>query len=114
MATAAGNKFDSTPTESFSPQIKYDSSNALPATLITQNNRGITGRRCLRVAITCTTQRPANRNTPRYPMIFHGVSTTPNAVLMTSFILSFLANGEPGLVPAPQPHHAADVDDADP
>src|SRR6185295_20283809 len=96
-ATEAGNRFESTPTESFLPQMKYDSSSALPTRLMLQNARGIVGRPCLRVASTCTTHRPAKSSTPRYPTIFQGVTTTPKNCPMIEFIDYSSRTARPGL-----------------
>src|SRR4030095_14373760 len=88
--TNSGNRFDRIPTESFLPNTKYDSSITLPTALMYQNNRGITTFPCACDAASCTNQRPANRNTPREPMSFQGVTVTPYIPSHTLFMATLL------------------------
>src|SRR5688572_5226484 len=90
---------------------------ALPARLITQKLRGMMGRPARRVAQACSTQRTANISAPRNPTSFHGVTTMPKTMPITSLITELslvLAYQQPRLETAPQPHHARDIDDAHP
>jgi len=60
-----GKWFERIQTESFLPNVKYESSSRLPEMLMNQNAVGTTGFPCAREYAICTNQRPANSSTPR-------------------------------------------------
>src|SRR5690349_20988574 len=97
--------------------MKYEVTMALPARLMIQKLRGMVGRPARFVARACTSQRPANIRAPMKPTSFHGVTTMPKKVPITSRIMgppSILSHQQAGLVSATKPHNARDVDDSQP